>query len=247
MLNHPNPYQIQAILFDWDLTLGAALGDVSLGERVSALFKRVGLDYDSQAIMTAMHQRRRAIEQGQLQGQLVPQEKAEIILYYQQLLTLLGHSQTSPQLAERIYTNYAYLPFVFYQDTLPTLQRLAASGLRMGIITNHTPHIRPIIEEKLQNFVSPGHIIISGELNIYKPDPAIFAEATARLEIPAEQCIYVGDNLEVDAIGAVTAGKYGCGLWCDRANRPIPASLPAHVYRITRLDQILGYISRYAQ
>jgi putative hydrolase of the HAD superfamily len=234
--------QIQAVLFDWDMTLGATLGGVSIGERLAALFRRVGLSHESEAIMAAIEQYQEAIRSGQLRGHLIPQEKADIIHYYQQLLAILGQPEVPPQLAEQIYSEYAYLPFVFYEDTRPTLAALAERGLRLGIITNHSPAIRPVIEQELAEFVSPEHILISGELDLYKPEPAIFREAAHRLGTPAQACMYIGDNLRVDAIGAVMAGGYGRGLWCDRAGEALPADLPPGVYRIRELGQSLAYI-----
>jgi len=233
---------IQAVLFDWDMTLGATMGGVSIGERLAALFQRVGLFHESETIADAIEQYQEAVRSGRLWGHLIPQEKADIIHYYQQLLAILGQPEVPPPLAEQIYSEYAHLPFVFYEDTRPALAALAERGLRLGIITNHSPAIRPVIERELAEFVSPEHILISGELDLYKPDPAIFQEAAYRLETPAQACMYIGDNLQVDAIGAVMAGGYGCGLWCDRAGEAIPDDLPPGVYRIRELSQSLAYV-----
>jgi FMN phosphatase YigB (HAD superfamily) len=241
-MNHSSPYPVKAVLFDWDLTLGATLGDVSWGERLAALFEQAGLRYESEAILAAIGQRRQAIQEGRLPGLLKPQEKDDILLYYQQLLHLLGHAETSAPLLEQIYTGYAFLPFVFYPDALPALQAVAAQKLQLGIITNHVPQIRPVIEDRLKGLVLPEHIIISSELGVYKPEPAIFQEAAIRLGLPADRCMYIGDNLEVDAIGAVAAGGYACGLWCDRLGQAQIENFPEHVYRITQLNQIFTYI-----
>jgi HAD superfamily hydrolase (TIGR01549 family) len=241
-MNPSNHQPIKAVLFDWDMTLGAALGNVSSGERTSSLLRRLGLNYNSETVVTAMAQRRQAIEQGALPGPLVPQTKEMLVQYYQQLLNILDCAEASPQLCEQIYDEYVRLPFVFYPDALPAFRALAARAIRLGIITNHSPYIRPVIEENLQEFVRPDQIVISGELNLYKPDPPIFIEGAARLETPVEQCLYVGDNLEVDAIGAVAAGGYAWGLWCDRSGRPAPEKFPPAVQRITDLGQVLNWV-----
>lgn len=241
-MNQLNPPPIKAVLFDWDMTLGAALGEVSPAERTAALLRQVGLSYDHAAIEAARSQRQQRIEQGQWSGPLAPQTKTGLIVYYQQLLALLGHPEPSAHLGEQIYLAYAHLPFVFYPDTLPALRALAGRGLRLGIITNHSPAIRPVIEARLGEFVAPEHLLISGELDRYKPEPEIFREAAQRLDLPAAHCLYVGDNLEVDAIGAVEAGGYAGGLWCDRSGQPAPATLPPAVQRITNLGQVLNWV-----
>lgn len=241
-MNFSNQPKIKAVLFDWDLTLGAALGDVSAMERTAALLRHADLSYSPAAIEAARLERRLRIEAGRLPGPLTPQTKVGLIEYYRQLLELLGHREALPEVAEQIYNAYVHLPFVFYPDTLPALHRLADSGVRLGVITNHSPQIRPVIEEKLAEFVRPDHILISGELDLYKPDRAIFVRGAESLETSAEQCLYVGDNLEVDAVGAVEVGGYGCGLWCDRSRQPTPETLPPAVHRITQLSQILNWL-----
>lgn len=233
--------KIKAVLFDWDMTLGAALGNISSVERTAALLRHVGLNYSMEAVEAARAQRQTRIEQGQLPGLLAPQTKDGLIIYYQQLLALLGHPEPSAHLGEQVYSGYAHLAFIFYPDTLPAIRALAAQGIPLGIITNHSPAIRPVIETELGAFVSSESILISGELDLYKPEPALFREAAARLQIPAAHCLYVGDNLQVDAIGAVAAG-YGIGLWCDRSSQPPPENLPQGVYRIADLEQVINYV-----
>ncbi|MCK6627264.1 MAG: HAD family hydrolase [Anaerolineae bacterium] len=240
-MNHPIQPGIKAVLFDWDMTLGAALGNISSVERTAALLRQVGLNYSIEAIESARTQRQARIEQGQLPGPLAPQTKDGLIVYYQQLLALLDHPQPSADLGEQVYNAYAHLPFVFYPDTLPTFRALVAQGVHLGIITNHSPAIRPVIEAELGVFVAPGAILISGEINLYKPEPAIFRQAAAQLQTPIGHCLYVGDNLEVDALGAVGAG-YGLGLWCDRSAQPPPKNLPDGVHRITDLEQVIPYV-----
>ena|GEM_PF-6652787 len=241
LMNHPIQPGIKAVLFDWDMTLGAALGNISSVERTAALLRHVGLNYSIEAIESARTQRQARIEQGQLPGPLAPQTKDGLIVYYQQLLALLDHPQPSADLGEQVYNAYAHLPFVFYPDTLPTFRALVAQGVHLGIITNHSPAIRPVIEAELGVFVVPGAILISGEINLYKPEPAIFRQAAAQLQTPIGHCLYVGDNLEVDALGAVGAG-YGLGLWCDRSAQPPPKNLPDGVHRITDLEQVIPYV-----
>lgn len=49
--------------------------------------------------------------------------------------------------------------------------------------------------------------LISGELGAAKPEPPIFREALARLALPPEAVVMVGDDAEADIAGAA-----GCGL-----------------------------------
>lgn len=56
-----------------------------------------------------------------------------------------------------------------------------------------------------------------GDIGIEKPDPRIFLEAARRAGRAPEECVYVGDRLETDALAAGRAGM--TGVWLDRAGR----------------------------
>ena len=58
----------------------------------------------------------------------------------------------------------------------------------------------------LDQIFPPEHIHISGELPWAKPDPRIFAHACYRLDIEPQRCLYLGDHLEIDGVGAREAG-----------------------------------------
>lgn len=60
-------------------------------------------------------------------------------------------------------------------------------------------------------------VVISGDLNISKPDPAIFQECLGQLRTRPERAIYVGDHPQKDVGGAVKSGMYG--VFIDRHHR----------------------------
>jgi putative hydrolase of the HAD superfamily len=92
------------------------------------------------------------------------------------------------------------------------LRALAATGIRLGVISNAdgTVAIRLREQEVLQ--VGPGLgvpvecVIDSGEVGVVKPDPRIFAVALDAIGLPAEQAWYVGDMPGIDVVGARAAG-----------------------------------------
>ncbi len=49
-------------------------------------------------------------------------------------------------------------------------------------------------------------MVISDEVGMKKPDPRIFRMALERLEVGAEEAVFVGDNLELDIAGARGVG-----------------------------------------
>ena len=102
-----------------------------------------------------------------------------------------------------------------YDDTLPCLDWLRAAGVRLAAVTNASgPHQRAKLDALgIGRFFDT--VVIAGELGAAKPDPVIFHTACARLDVPVESAMHVGDLLDADAIGARDAGLHG--VWLDRA------------------------------
>ena len=87
-----------------------------------------------------------------------------------------------------------------------TLETLRNAQLRLGLITNGRSVIqgRKIDGLGIRRFLDV--VLISESIGIRKPDPRIFAEALARLGMAPAAAVYVGDNPEVDILGAKRSG-----------------------------------------
>jgi putative hydrolase of the HAD superfamily len=92
-----------------------------------------------------------------------------------------------------------------YDDVLPVLDRLAAQGTRMAIISNWDERLRGLLRG-LALDARFETIVISCEVGRAKPDRAIFDEAARRLALPAARILHVGDSAEIDFRGARDAG-----------------------------------------
>ena len=232
--------KIKGVLFDWDLTMARVLGDASPEMRLQSLFQWAGMAYSIDEVTTAVSSTRLAMK---LNGHIL-QTQREIARYYQHILRDLGEPNTSWAVANYLYDAYSYMPSVVYEDTLPTLRYLDNVGIKLGIISNHSRLIRPVIEDTVGDLIDSEHIIISQELGTYKPAPPIFLHAAAALKLPPESCVFIGDNLEGDAIGAVKSGEFQTGLWLDRGEgeQTAVSPLPPNVHRITTLGDVVDYI-----
>ncbi|MGL5828122.1 MAG: HAD family hydrolase [Angustibacter sp.] len=103
------------------------------------------------------------------------------------------------------------------------LRALARADIPTGAITNaEVGHQR----RKLRAVGLAELPIVVGldTLGVGKPDPRVFARGAAGLGLPPGRCVYLGDQLEVDALGATAAGLVGCWF---RAGRAASALLPA--------------------
>lgn len=87
-----------------------------------------------------------------------------------------------------------------------TLGRLQDAGLKLGLITNGRALIqgRKIDGLDIRRFLDV--VVISEVVGVRKPDPRIFAIALAQLGVDPANAAYVGDNPEVDVIGARRSG-----------------------------------------
>jgi FMN phosphatase YigB (HAD superfamily) len=89
---------------------------------------------------------------------------------------------------------------------MPLLTDLKRRNKIVGLVSNfdHPPHVRRILSENGWATVFDT-IVISSEVGVKKPDPAIFALALQRTGIAPANAIYVGDTHD-DVTGAIAAG-----------------------------------------
>jgi len=235
--------KITAVLFDWDLTLAHVTDIETYSERLQAIFRAGGLDFSLTDIEAAM--RSYQIDTATLKLPIlpgVPQTQNDITNYYRDILWRMGYVNQDDAFFDRLYDVFAELPVTMYGAALPLLERLSQQGVQLGIITNHSRFIRPVAERHVGHFIPSEHVVISQELQIDKPAAAIFRYAATQLKTPPANCLFVGDNLYVDAIGAVENGGYGTGLWIDRKETRTNRLPPEHVHRITSLSQVVDFV-----
>lgn len=79
-------------------------------------------------------------------------------------------------------------------------------------------------------------IVISGEVGITKPDPAIFDMAIDRLGVPRENVWHVGDNLHADVEGAHRA--HLMAVWLNRRGANRERDDPRPDYEVASLMEL---------
>lgn len=83
--------------------------------------------------------------------------------------------------------------YQLFNDVAECLPKLQERGLRLGIISNFAPTLSSILEHKgILHYFDP--VIVSTEVGLEKPDPAIFELALARAGLSAQEVLYVGDH-----------------------------------------------------
>ena len=120
--------------------------------------------------------------------------------------SFLGVTDVSPQLFDAIYERFAQADaWLIYDDVIPTLQNLESMGLKLAVISNWDDRLIPLLE-KLGLATYFDEIIVSAVHGAHKPEASIFHHAAARLSVPIDGLLHIGDSLREDVHGAHTAG-----------------------------------------
>jgi HAD superfamily hydrolase (TIGR01549 family) len=89
------------------------------------------------------------------------------------------------------------------EDTLPTLDWLQEQDFRLGLISNASDvdDVYALLEKfDLTDYFE--HIIISADFGMRKPHPEIFLQGLRLFQVKPQDCLMVGDRLDMDILGA---------------------------------------------
>jgi 2-haloalkanoic acid dehalogenase type II len=148
-----------------------------------------------------------------------------------------GHDHAAEAIADR-YIHLSVERARLYPDAAPALDRLA-SRVRLAVISNGLGRDQRRKIERLGLADRFDVIVVSEEVDLRKPDAAIFAHALDALGASAAAAIYVGDNPAHDIAGAHAAGMRG--VWIDRGDAYFREA-HAPDARITVLDELPALI-----
>ncbi|MBI3881424.1 MAG: HAD-IA family hydrolase [Verrucomicrobia bacterium] len=101
-----------------------------------------------------------------------------------------------------------------FEDVRPTLDSLAARGVKLAVISNWDERLDPLLK-RLGLHACFEAVVVSCDAGHTKPSPAIFAHALRRLGVPASAALHVGDSTREDAEGARAVGMHA--VLVDRA------------------------------
>lgn len=149
--------------------------------------------------------------------------------------SFLGISEVSPQLFDAIYDRFAQSDaWLIYDDVIPTLQTLESMDVRLAVISNWDDRLIPLLE-KLGLATYFDHIIVSAVHGAHKPDVTIFQHAAAKLSVPINRLLHVGDSLREDVTGATLAGASTLRIRRSGAEHPLD---------IQSLNRLLEFIRK---
>ena len=123
---------------------------------------------------------------------------------------------------------------------VPVLDVLRDAGKKVGIITNGFPGPQ---RGKLARHGLDAHVdfvVVSGEVGAHKPNPAIFHEALEMAGCVPYRAVYVGDQPDVDVLGAESAGMHAVLISLNGQDSALPGAGHARpdTLRITRIEGV---------
>jgi putative hydrolase of the HAD superfamily len=126
--------------------------------------------------------------------------------------------------------------YALFDDALPALRELRATGYRIGIVSNFEAWLEGLLTSlEVMPFLDA--LVVSGVEGVEKPDPKIFEIALERIGTPPERSVYVGDSPEFDVAPAASLGMRA--LLIDRRGRHDPAQLPV-ITSLVEIPEVIG-------
>ena len=121
----------------------------------------------------------------------------------------------------------------------PPAKELKDRGYIVGIITNGPSYLQnhKLDESGLRKYCDI--TVVSGDVGIHKPDPALFEYTANKLNLPVEECTYVGDHPINDIKGALDAGMHAIRMnWGWFKGQDLRKDVPV----ITDILDVLKYV-----
>jgi len=127
-----------------------------------------------------------------------------------------------------------------FDDVPRLLAALGAAGIATALVTNSSVAGQRGKLESVGLSSAFDAVVVSGELGIAKPDPAIFNEALVQLGLTNVDVWHVGDSLSSDVAGALAADIRG--VWLNRGGRRRGPTDPVPDVEITSLDELVDLV-----
>ncbi len=142
-------------------------------------------------------------------GKRSPEEQAKVYHRYQQILLdeagVIVSKELLLKIMARAHELFKGVTFALFDDVLPTLQTLKERKLTTGLLTNATKDMISIYA-KLGLGPYLDFVVTSEEVESDKPHPPIFLKALERAGVDASEAIHVGDQYNIDIVGARGVG-----------------------------------------
>lgn len=185
----------------------------------------------------------RATEESRATGKLTFEAVMERLMKEQGIYTPEKHRQVVEKRIAIQTDCFAHL----HPGILPMLSGLKTQGIKVGLITNCFSEEAKLIRKSVlfPYFDAP---CLSYELGMRKPDRAIFRACLDKMELPAQNCLYVGDGGSRELETARELGMQALqAVWYRRDEfEKLQAAIRAEFVQISEPGKLLDYVKENA-
>src|SRR5262245_34267951 len=132
---------------------------------------------------------------------------------------------------------------VLFEDATRTLEALRRR-FKLALVTNGPSRTQRLKIEQFRLIDYLDVLIVSEEVGVAKPDPAIFAIALERLAVAPHEALFVGDSPEFDLRGAAAAGMPF--VWMNPRGENLPSDADRPIAVIQRLAELLPLLDSHS-
>jgi 2-haloalkanoic acid dehalogenase type II len=227
---------LDAVAFDLDFTL--ITYPLSVAEVFAAAFDRAGIDPAVLGDLSNVEERYNALWEEHYRTQATTESLRLRII--RQLLAERGSNDPEP--AARLSEAYGVVrsesgvcPLEGAVDLLGSLK----SHYKLGLLTNGPTDMQWPKIDALGLAEAFDAIVVAGDVGIYKPDARVFGLLLDRLGVDPAAALYVGDNYEVDILGAHSAGMRTAWVRTDGARPTADVAPDVEVAAAAALREVL--------
>jgi putative hydrolase of the HAD superfamily len=162
--------------------------------------------------------------------------------FFASLAEYLGAPGVDASVIANHFDENAWAKPLLMSGAVEMLRTLRDAGMSIGIVTNggSRNQRKKLANTGLDRLVDG--CIVSEEFGAKKPDPAIFLAACEMLRLDPGAAWFVGDNPELDIIGAHRVGLRT--IWMKRSIPWPEAAVRCYVCEVNSLEEVLGEIMR---
>jgi putative hydrolase of the HAD superfamily len=233
---------IKAVFFDWFNTLTHF--EPPRAELYSWAFQQFGIELAPKVIMRGILAADRYYFEESAKSPVEkrsPEEQVEVYSHYPKAILAEEGIKVAEELPLKILKivqqQFKGDALILFDDVLSTLKTLKEHRLILGLLTNATKD-KLSLHRKLGLEGYLDFVVTSQEAGADKPKPPIFLAALDRAGVEAFEAFHVGDQYQLDIVGARGAGINPilidrCDLYPEVSNCP-------RIRSLTELAQHLG-------
>lgn len=233
---------IKAVFFDWFNTL--AHFEPPRAELYSRAFQQFGIELAPKAIMRGILAADLYYFEENAESPVEKrsaEEQAEVYSYYPKAILAEAGVKVAEELPLKILKivrqQFKDDAVVLFDDVLSTLKTLKERWLILGLLTNATKDTLSLHRKLgLEGYLD--FVVTSQEAGADKPKPPIFLAALDRARVKAFEALHVGDQYQLDVVGARGAGINP--ILIDRYDLYPEVSNCPRIRSLTELAQYLG-------